>query len=293
MENIFVDKELNLAQHYYSINRYHEAQRHVQNVLDFDPNNSDAYFLLAALESVEGNAQTAIELIGKAADLGYDQAHAYYSIGQIYESIESYIRAEESYLEALKLEPTNATYIAEYAELMLMTGYDKKAKELLEESLRIDPNNENANQVMLKLAQAKSNVKEQLIYFQRVIDTSSDEVSKLVQIGLHHLLKKEYKLAKKYIADAFLLDPTNKDLLKVLKELDEATHWFFAPYRWIEKVGGPIVFWIIAITLIILLSLLPSTLPAKIFISIYFVYVIYSWTALFIFRIFTRGRKYG
>lgn len=283
-------RQLNTIQHYFDMERYEEAVSYISSVLKADPTNAQALYCMAVVMLSRKKYSEARALCEDAIKYGIDEETGLYFLGITYQNEKKYKEAEIAYLRALHINPNSPKIHAAYGELMLLAGFDEKAIALLEEAYRLDPDNEEVNQILLDFFFAKSNKAKQFIQIQRIMETSSSEKQQLINLGLYHLLQDKPKEARKYYVQAFLMDPTNTSLLTTLETLDQATHALFLPHRIIDKIGGPAVLWIGYIVLLIALVNLGFETLTAISMILYLILVIYTWMASSIYKWFVKGK---
>lgn len=289
-ESTFWNKEIAAINHYFSIERYSDAKKHIENLFTLNPNDPTAYYYMAVVYYSQGNMSEAREYCEQALMNGYDEETSFHFIGTTYDNEKKYSEAEEAYLKALEVNPESGEVHASYGYMMLKTGFDQKAMALLETALKLDPTSDRVNQYILQYYFAKSNKQEQLNYIEKVMENGSSEMQKLLNLAIFHELKEEDLQAREYYLQAFLLDPTNEYLLYILDQYDKNTHPLFFPERFMKKLGGPAVVWLIFIILVLTLSFLKLYIPLVIFAGIYITFCVYTWVAPLFYKLFVKGR---
>lgn len=284
------NKEIAAINHYFSIERYGEARKHIENLFSLNPNDPHAYYYMAIVYYSEGDMSEAREYCEKALINGYDEETSFHFIGTTYDYEKKYSEAEEFYLKALEVNPESGEVHASYGYMMLKAGHEQKAMALLEAALNLEPDSDRVNQYVLQYYFAKSNKQEQLNYIEKVMETGSSEMQKLLNLALFHELKDEDKEAREYYRQAFLLDPTNEYLLYILDKYDKKTHSLFFPERVMKKLGGPAVIWLGFIILVFVLKYLKLYIPLVIFAGIYVAFCVYTWFAPVLYKLFVKGR---
>lgn len=189
------------------------------------------------------------------------------------------------------MNPESGEIHSSYGYMMLKAGFEEKALALLEAALRMDPSSERVNQYVLQYYFAKSAKQEQIHYIQKVMESGSTEMQKLLNLAMFHELKEEDKAAREYYRQAFLLDPTNEYLLYILDKYDKKTHPLFFPERIMKKLGGPAVIWVGFIVITLVLNFLKLYIPLVIFAGIYLVFCVYTWLAPLFYNLLVKGRN--
>ena len=290
MEQEVRRKHITTIQHYFDIERYEEAVITITSLLEAEPTDPDAlYYMAVVLKSKNENTEARF-LCQNAMEYGYDKEICLHFIGTTYQNEKNYKEAEQAYLQALEINPSSAETHASYGYLMLLAGFDEKAIMLLEEAMRLDPDSERINQYVLNYFFAKFDQSKQIFQIQHIMDTSGSEEQKLINLGLYHWLREDFKEAREFFKQAFLLDPTNNHLLEFLESLDETTHPLFLPHRFMQKIGGSAVVWIGFMAITFLLSILSLNLLLVVFATTYIIFAIYTWLAPLIYKWFVKGR---
>lgn len=287
----FFEKELQEVYHYINIRRFSHAKDKLFDLLSQNPNDGKLLYLSATCFFALDNHDEAIRYCKQALESGFPAESCNYLLGKIYTGLKRYAEAEKCFLEALRIDPQDADVIAAYGYLMLKTGIDKKAEQLLNEARRIDPDSTEVLRYCFYYYIAKNKGKERLMIMERYLQVSDDEVSKLVKIGLSEILNGNYKSARESFRQAYLLDPQNKDLLTLLEEVNTDSNIIFAPLRLIEKVGGPAVLWVSFIITALILRALKQYTIASIIAIVYISLCVYSWVATGIYKIITKRRQ--
>jgi tetratricopeptide (TPR) repeat protein len=284
------DKETRVIQHFFEMGRYEEAVPSIEKLFELDPFDADAFYYMACVYFSRSDYPTSRKMCEQALYYGYDAAQCYYFIGIIFEEEKNYKEAEKAYLSALELEPENGDVYASYGFLMLKAGFEEKSLSLLEEAKRLAPESERVNQVILDYYFAKSDQQQQMIYIHNLMDSAGSETQKLVNLALFHALKNEDMKAREYFRQAFLLEPTNTNLLEALKEYDGLTHPVFFPQRLIKKAGGPAVFYVGFMVIITLLLFLKQYIVVFPLAALYILVCIYTWITPFLHKRFLNGK---
>lgn len=263
-----------------SMRRFDQALDGINSLLQGDPGNKEALFLMAFCYFYTEKLQDAYEICKDLISEGIHTEECNHILAQIYQEKKEYIFAEEHYLEALRLNPQNASILADYGDLMFTTGHESKAFNLVDEALRIDPYNNRALDFYLKYNLSKNDKLANVDTLRRIMDSSNDEFSKLVKIGISQAVSGNYRQARETFRQAYIMDPTNTEFLSILNEQNINSFWYFVPIQIVDKIGGPKVLWpVMFISVLILRSLKLDTAFTTIII-IYIIYAVYTWTTL-------------
>lgn len=230
MEHVDAERttHFHLGRHYFSMGRYTEAKSNfLEAILEKEELETLTYLALCCLELEQLDESE--DFCRKAITLHFGSSLVYMILGVIYYMQKKYVESEQAFLRSLEIEPTNAEALARYAHLMLLTGYDQKAHELLKEALSIDPQNPSALHFKLEYETVNRREKERKKTEIDYIEAETEEVDKLVHLANLALQKKRYREAREYLRQAIALDPLNQNVLNVLLQVDRILHplyWF-------------------------------------------------------------------
>jgi len=284
----FADAKLAIVQHYLDIGRYDNAKEAMQRVLESDPEDSYYHLIMATIETNLDNLDLAESECLESMAIGEHDEECYHLLGIINIERKNYIEAEKNILESLRLNPGNPKVVARYGYLMLLTGHDKKAEQLIMEALRLDPNDANVLEISFQYYLIKNKKEQQLNFLGKYIQYSDDEIGKLTKVGVIDLLQNDNKAARENFIQAYLLDPTNQELLSVIEEIDRDSHPIFIPQRLMGKIGGPVVMWISMIVSVMILEQLGLVKLATVILILYIIFCVYTWLTPFIYKHFIK-----
>jgi len=104
----------------------------VNQVLQKDPNNFEAYRIMGYAYEIQESFEKAIISYNKAISIDPNNAAIYNSRGHAYELMGQYQLAKDDYLKAYQLDSNNSNILMNISRMYLSTGDDKKAKEFAE-----------------------------------------------------------------------------------------------------------------------------------------------------------------
>ena len=107
-----------------------------------------------------------------------------------------------------------------------------------------------------------------------------------MNLGIMELNNNNYRVARENFRQAFLLNPTNKDICSQLEELEEISSPLYFPQRMIEKMGGSIMVSVLAIILVFIFKLLHFNIGVFIIGICYLFIWIYIGMVPHIYRVF-------
>lgn len=283
-------KSKNMIMHYIDMGRYESAIHYAKEALADEPDDGYLHYLLGVCYYQLDRYEEAEEQYELAQKYDYNMEIISEMRGNLYTETGRLKDAETAYLETLRLNPNNAEAHAGYAYLMGKSGHKKKSDLLIQKALQLDPTNSSVLRINHLLRLADSNKEEQVRSLERFVNHADSDAAVHVQAGLNALYSNKEKQAKEYFRQAFLIDPTSQSLLDILESLDRHTHPLLLPLTWVDRLGGPAVIWVVAIGSLILTNALGwSKLTIGIG-SIYFIFVLYSWTAVGILKFISRKR---
>lgn len=279
---------INEINYFIEINRFETAVSKLNELLSSSPNDGYFLFLMAFCHYRLEKYGDALNYCSESLKNGYYLESSHALFGQIYLEVGKYREAEEAFLKVLSINAQNAGIMAAYGYLLILTGFNKKGDLLLQEALRLEPENEYVliYKSLSLFENRKGKAGEQEEVLKSLMINSNSEIRKLIHLGLHNYYEDNYKEAKENLRQAYILDPTDENLLNLLKTVEKDSHLFFRPLRWIDRIGGPAVMWIAFIIISSILIFFDFTTLAIIFIIMYLVYVIYSWSAVLISKFF-------
>jgi len=116
-----------------------EAKRNIQKVLQLEPNNSDAYALLAIIAVTQNEKDQALDLANKAITLNQESAAAYLALSYVQQAHFEIEAALESVQKAIILDPQNALAWVRAAELQMSVGYLDRALDAAQHAVNLSP----------------------------------------------------------------------------------------------------------------------------------------------------------
>ncbi|WP_070119684.1 tetratricopeptide repeat protein [Bacillus marinisedimentorum] len=282
--------DIRMIEHLFGMERYEDASPYIEKLLGANPEDGYALYLMGVVHLSRGDYRAARELVQEAIRNGYDEVDALSFIGTVYRYENNYREAERAYLRSLELDPEQAEVHALYGYLMMLTGHDAKAVRLLDEALKLAPDSDYVNTYAFRYYLAKGDKARQAEQLQRVLETSSSEVQRLVNLAIFHVVKNDKKAAREYYRQAFMLDPADQNILSLLEELDRENHPIFFTDRLMEKIGGPAVLYIGFAAITFLLFWLGLDQLAIMVLVSYIILAVYSWVSPLLYKMAVKGR---
>lgn len=271
------EDKIGQALYYMNIDRYEKSNELLFETLSFSADNGMVLHLIAKNYLYLTDYEEALKFCKNSIEKGYSLDNNFSLMGDIYRFVKNYIKSEESYLESLRLNPRNARVMASYGLLMLQTRHQKKAIQLLEEAISLDPNDEWVLHCWYLYYSADSKLDEQLSTLEKYVVNSQDEKSKLIKIGFYNQNKKNYKEALNKFKEAYLLNPTDEKLLAHLKIIEMMANPFFKPNVLVDKMGGPAVVWIASMVILVTLRAFKLYVLVTCGSILYVFFALYTW----------------
>lgn len=273
---------------YMDMSRYQQAIIKLEQLLSEEPNDGSLLFLMANCYYHLNSYSEANEYCRESMANGFSTQQCNYLLARIYMDTEEFVKSEEHFLEALRINPSEASALAAYGMLMLRCGHEKKASALMDEAMRIDPENEAVLHYKFLYYLLHENKNAQLNVLQKYLNNSSSEVRKLIKIGVYNLHNKNVKEARENFRQAFLLEPTNHDLLMILEKLDKECHWVFFPNR---LVKWPALVWVVFFIFIIVGRHFIDSNILVVIVLLYILFAIYTWVSPLIYKVIIRVNR--
>ena len=277
--------------HYLELGRFQAAKTSLSPLLAQNPTDGHLHYLMAFSLWGLDQGEEALVSCQEALANGYVSDLCYCLLGRIQMELEQCVEAEESFLAALSENPQNAEAMAAYGFLMLKTGHGKKARRLLAEALRLDPDDETVLHFNFFYFLAKDLRGEQLEMISRYLLRVGPDVRHFINAGLADLFRKDWRSARENFRQAYLLEPTNPNLLALLEYVVKRTHPFFWPLNFVDRLGGPAVVWLLAVVVVMVLGSLKQYVLMGIFVIGYLLYAIYSWLVNPLYNLLQRIRR--
>jgi type II secretory pathway predicted ATPase ExeA/Tfp pilus assembly protein PilF len=124
--------------------------------VEVNPKNAAAFFDLGKLHTKSKDYKKAIIAYQEAANLNYRSSDAYYNLGFIYASTRDYATAEKMFLRVVDLSPQYIDKVLfNLAVVQQKQGEKQQCIENLEKAIKINPNNQRAQQYLHRLKNDK------------------------------------------------------------------------------------------------------------------------------------------
>lgn len=111
------------------------AEAIYKRILEHQPGNADAWFLLGEIESVRGNPARAVEMTRRAIALNGREPHFHYALGCALQAIGDGVGAADEYRRTLALDPNHAAAHINLGSLLQVEAEKRAAPRELEDAL--------------------------------------------------------------------------------------------------------------------------------------------------------------
>lgn len=263
-------KSKNLALHFININRYEDALVEVDELLSIKP--EEGYYLYLrgyCLYYLDKNSEAA-KFLKEAINKGYPEVMCHYMLGRVYQDMKKLQAAENSYKIVLNIDPNDAHTLAIYGYMLYTNSKKKKGIELIEKALELEPNDSFVlHYAFYYYLNNKNKDKAKLeTILERYIENCNSEVGSCIKIGYYEYGRRNYKLAAENFKKAYLLDPTNKAILKILMESENMASTLYGPIRFFNRISENKFLYLLVLVILLISRLLFLVIFYMIFLRI-------------------------
>jgi Flp pilus assembly protein TadD len=147
-----IEAQMNLAGALVRAGRLAEARDRLQTVVELDPvHQPRAWFNLGLIRAQTGDVGGARDAFERAATLDPDLVPAHIQLGTLYLRAELFEDAIPHFRNAVVADSTNASAVGSLGMAHLQLGRTKRARQLFERVLELDPGNEGARTLLEQL----------------------------------------------------------------------------------------------------------------------------------------------
>jgi len=205
---------LRLGANYARMGEFSKATVELQKVLQSEPDNVQARYLLALIYSSQKEFTKAAEqyetILKSFSGAQPQNIEIYGYLGQLYYSQKDYDKAIKQFEIIASLEPTNSDVVCLLGSLYLETGNVPKATELLNRAVKLDPDNDTClNSLGYLYAEEGVKLDEAKSFIQKALKIDPDNGAYLDSLGWVYYKQGQYTEALRYLkkADTLLTDP--------------------------------------------------------------------------------------
>ncbi len=197
---------LNLGNAYDKLEKYDEALEAYRHGIKVEPDNSDLYNSAALILKSQKKYEEAVPLYQKALELEPDESVFHYNLAACYESMGEPEKAVAAYRRSNQLDPDPET-INCIAGIYFEQDDYKKAHEVLDESLKVDPENVEALKMYGDVYSWMNEFDNALKYYFRALEIDPENASLLKSVGEMYNFKEETGKAADYFRKSLEKDP--------------------------------------------------------------------------------------
>lgn len=171
------------AQQHLEAGEFAEAEALYRSVLEQEPANTEAVYMLAVVRQQQGDLDEAIGLLRRAAEQDDDNAQIQYTLGTLLARSKSVDEARECYLRALQIDPFHVGAHNGLAYAELSAGNFAAAEKAANLALNEEPNNV---QALVYLGTAKleqQDYTKAISYLQEALKEAPGHQAAQVQLG--------------------------------------------------------------------------------------------------------------
>lgn len=221
-----------------------EARKQLEQTLIHDPGNFSARYLLFFLELNEKH----------------------------------YPEAERRITDLIRDHPDDARLLASYADLMLRTLHLEKARALVDEALRLDPDDRDAKLTDVMLSTIEGQRSRAEVHLSDLVSDDPDGQEVTATLMLTLIDQNRPAEALEIAKELLRAQPENTGLVDLIVELRAQTHWLAWPTKPLQRFGwgGSAVIWLGAV---VVLNFFRETEHPLVLVAAlaYLGWVVYTW----------------
>jgi tetratricopeptide (TPR) repeat protein len=171
------------AQELVDAGRYAEAEALYRSVVEEEPGNTEALYMLGVVRQRQGDPAEAIRLMRSASGQDPENADIHYSLGTLQMSVKAVDEARQSYLRALQIDPFHVGAHNGVAYTELSAGNYKAAEKAANLALTEDPKNVQALVYMGSARLEQGEFTKAISYLQEALNEAPEHQAAQVQLG--------------------------------------------------------------------------------------------------------------
>lgn len=261
------------------VRRYREAERVLAEAMVAEPDNPENHYYAARLAHEQeqwADAREELELLLRREP---DHAPGRELLVHVAIAQKAYAEAEEVVTDLIRERPREPQYFAQYAYVMLLTLHLDRARALVDEALRLDPEHRFAGvlDVVISLIHGEKAAATDRLQALVRHDPEALHVSHTILMMLvnEHRYGPAFEMAREILRAR----PDSEDALRLTIELKAASHWLAWPARVVQPLGwaGSGLLWIGMVALISVLARTGHAEWSTVVGVVWVVYAIYTW----------------
>jgi tetratricopeptide (TPR) repeat protein len=223
------------------IGRHDLAEDFARRALAETPNLAEAHVQLALAHHGRGRTQEGLRLLDSARERAPGHARIHGLRALLLTQLGRYSDAEESVLEALRLDPEDAFLFRIYGQLCFKAGQLDKAEKLLRRSLEIEPEDESASALLAMILSEAKKQTPALHHGRRSLALAPDEDVGHLALGVALLRGGRPFAARRHLREALRIDP-DPDAEQLFLQADRCCRIVYLPmYLWsmvVDRLPG-------------------------------------------------------
>ncbi len=173
---------------------------------------------LGAACSMSGDPKSAVAFLEKSLKMEKD-SNTYRNLGMTYLMLENYLAAEEAFLEALKMDPSDLYSLSRLGYVQVMAGSPQEGVNTLKAVLKQSPQHEYARKNLGIYYLTTKDYDAALFHLKEALKTNPNDADIYSGLGVAYWGKNDKANAKIMVEKALSLDPDNKEYKHQLESL--------------------------------------------------------------------------
>jgi len=165
--------------------RVEDATSIYQDVVQKDPDNADAWHMLAIIAQQAERPDTAETLIKRALSLKGDQGNFFVTYGHILQNLSRAAEAESAFRRAIELEPNDAGAFADLASILATNGNQVAAESAMMGALKLSPSSVEYYEMAGRMLNDGGNPSEAAQFYQRAIELREETIKRVREARRH------------------------------------------------------------------------------------------------------------
>lgn len=208
-DNASANDLIRQASHLLTAGQADEAKEIIRQVLQLEPNSSNAHALLAIIALVQNEKDPALELASKAVTLDPESAAGYLALSYTQQAHFEIEAALESVQKALASDAQNALIWARLAELQMSVGYLERALDAAKLAVSLNPGLAKTQTVLGFAHLLQTDIQTAKEIFHRAITLDQADPMPRLGLGLALIREGELEAGRIELEIAASLDPAN------------------------------------------------------------------------------------
>lgn len=165
--------------------RLEDATAIYQDVVQKDPDNADAWHMLAIIAQQTEHLDAAETLLKRAISLKNDQGNYFVTYGHILQNLSRGVEAEAAFKRAIQLEPNDAGAFADLAEILAAHANQAAAESAMMSALKLSPSSVEYYERAGRLLNEGGNPSEAAQFYQRAIELREETIKRVREARSH------------------------------------------------------------------------------------------------------------